>query len=426
MIYLGHFKEINNTLGHHNGDALLTMIALRLNGVVSQFPGVINLGAQDNKPSHLAALEGVVFGILLESIEQSLLTSISEKVQQSLNQPFECERMSLDITAFLGIACYPEHGRNSADILQHAHVAIEIAQLRDQQVVFYSAELDPYSARRLSLVSELKHALRVGDLQLYYQPQVDLRLHQVIGVEALIRWRHRVHGFISPQEFIPVAEKTGVIRQISAWVIDQAMQQAQRFHQQGLLLRISINLSAKNLQEMELPDSVLTGLQQYGISADSLCFEITETAMMMDPSRSIRNILALHECGIRLSIDDFGTGYSSLAYLKSLPVTEIKIDRSFVSEMRHDNDDQVIVRTTLNMSHNLGKEVVAEGIEDQETYQVLLELGCDIGQGYFIARPQPIDALMTWLEQSEYAIRVTRARAPVFHVFNPIDPKRLS
>ena len=426
LIYLGHFKEINNTLGHHNGDALLTMIALRLNGVVSQFPGVINLGAQDNKPSHLAALEGVVFGILLESIEQSLLTSISEKVQQSLNQPFECERMSLDITAFLGIACYPEHGRNSADILQHAHVAIEIAQLRDQQVVFYSAELDPYSARRLSLVSELKHALRVGDLQLYYQPQVDLRLHQVIGVEALIRWRHRVHGFISPQEFIPVAEKTGVIRQISAWVIDQAMQQAQRFHQQGLLLRISINLSAKNLQEMELPDSVLTGLQQYGISADSLCFEITETAMMMDPSRSIRNILALHECGIRLSIDDFGTGYSSLAYLKSLPVTEIKIDRSFVSEMRHDNDDQVIVRTTLNMSHNLGKEVVAEGIEDQETYQVLLELGCDIGQGYFIARPQPIDALMTWLEQSEYAIRVTRARAPVFHVFNPIDPKRLS
>ena len=170
----------------------------------------------------------------------------------------------------------------------------------------------------------------------------------------------------------------------------------------------------------------MTGLQQYGISADSLCFEITETAMMMDPSRSIRNILALHECGIRLSIDDFGTGYSSLAYLKSLPVTEIKIDRSFVSEMRHDNDDQVIVRTTLNMSHNLGKEVVAEGIEDQETYQVLLELGCDIGQGYFIARPQPIDALMTWLEQSEYAIRVTRARAPVFHVFNPIDPKRLS
>lgn len=426
LIYLGHFKEINNTLGHHNGDELLKMIAVRLNGVVNQFPEVINLAAPDNKPSHLAALEGVVFGVLLESIEESLLFSISEKVQQSLNQPFECQRMSLDITAFLGIACYPEHGRNSADILQHAHVATEIAQLRDQQVVFYSSELDPYSARRLTLVAELKHALRAGDLQLYYQPQVDLRLSAVIGVEALIRWRHRVHGFIPPQEFIPVAEKTGVIRQITAWVMDQAMQQAQCFHQQGLLMRVSINLSAKNLQEIELPHTVLTTLQQYEIPADSLCFEITETAMMMDPSRSMRNILALHECGIRLSIDDFGTGYSSLAYLKSLPVSEIKIDRSFVTEMRQEVDDQVIVRTTLNMSHNLGKEVVAEGIEDQETYQALVELGCDIGQGYFICRPLPKDALMAWFSQSEYAVRKTYDRTPVFHVFNNVDPKRLS
>jgi predicted signal transduction protein with EAL and GGDEF domain len=426
LIYLGHFKEINNTLGHHNGDELLKMIALRLNGVVSQFPGVINLAAQENKPSHLAALEGVVFGVLLESIEQGLLISISENVQQSLNQPFECQLMSLDITAFLGIACYPEHGRTSVDILQHAHVAIEIAQLRDQQVVFYSAELDPYSARRLTLVAELKHALRVGDLQLYYQPQVDLRLNEVIGVEALIRWRHRVHGFIPPQEFIPVAEKTGVIRQITAWVLDQAMQQAQRFYQQGLLMRVSINLSAKNLQEIELPSVVLTTLKQYAVPADSLCFEITETAMMMDPSRSMRNILALHECGIRLSIDDFGTGYSSLAYLKSLPVSEIKIDRSFVTEMRQEIDDQVIVRTTLNMSHNLGKEVVAEGIEDRETYQALVELGCDIGQGYFICRPLPADALMTWFDQSEYAVRKTYEKAPVFHLFNTVDPKRLS
>ncbi len=426
LIYLGHFKEINNTLGHHNGDELLKRIALRLNDVVSQLPGVVNLEVREAKVAHLAALEGVIFGALLESVDQSTLISISEHVQQCLNQPFECQLMSLDITGFLGIACYPEHGSTSADILQHAHVAIEIAQLRDQQVVFYSAELDPYSARRLTLVSELKHALRVGDLQLYFQPQVDLRLREVIGVEALFRWRHRVHGFIPPHEFIPVAEKTGVIRQLTAWVIDESMQQAQRFYQQGISMRVSINLSAKNLQEMELPNSVLASLQKYAIPADILCFEITETAMMMDPSRSMRNILALNECGIRLSIDDFGTGYSSLSYLKSLPVSEIKIDRSFVTEMCQENDDQVIVRTTLNMSHNLGKEVVAEGIEDEKTYQALLELGCDIGQGYYIARPVPIDVLMNWFKRSEYSIRKIPSLTPSFRVYSNTDRKRLS
>jgi diguanylate cyclase (GGDEF)-like protein len=426
LIYLGHFKEINNTLGHHNGDELLKRISHRLNAVVSQLPGVVNLEAQEAKVSHLAALEGVVFGVLMESIEQSLLISISEHIHQCLNQPFEYQAMSLDITGFLGIASYPEHGRNSSDILQHAHVAIEVAQERDQQVVYYSSELDPYSARRLTLVAELKHALRVGDLQLYYQPQVDLRLNEVIGVEALIRWRHRIHGFISPEEFIPVAEKTGVIRQLTAWVMDTAMYQAQLFYLKGLSLRVSINLSAKNLQEVDLPNEMLACLQKYGIPADMLGLEITETAMMMDPSRSMRNIVALNDCGIRLSIDDFGTGYSSLAYLKSLPVAEIKIDRSFVSDMCNDNDDQVIVKTTLNMSHNLGKEVVAEGIEDAETFHALLGLGCDIGQGYYIARPAPAEILMNWLKNTEYSVRKIHTVVPAFHVYSGHDAKRLS
>ncbi|MEJ2743125.1 MAG: EAL domain-containing protein [Gammaproteobacteria bacterium] len=402
LIYLDRFKEINNTLGHHNGDELLKRVARRLNGLATQMPGVMNLELREGKYASLAAIDGVVFGMLLQDLGKECLANASEQVLRSLSYPFEFKRMTLDISPHLGIATFPSHGKGATELLQHAYVAVALAQERDESVVYYTQKLDPYSARRLTLVAELKHALHIDELELFYQPQVDVKQNVVIGVEALLRWVHPKHGFISPDEFIPVAEKTGVIKQLTSWVLEAAMCEAAKWYSRGVLLRVSVNLSAKNLHSPELPKQIFTLLKKFELPPEAIALEITETAMMLDPARAFRTISELHDYGIRLSIDDFGTGYSSLAYLKQLPVSEIKIDRSFVGGMCRDTGDQVIVNTTLSMSHNLGLEVVAEGVEDERTLIALKRLGCDIAQGYYISKPIPSPELELWLRRCRY------------------------
>jgi len=404
LVYLDRFKEINNTLGHHNGDQLLTRVARRLSGLATQLPGVINLDVQSEKLSPLAAIDGVVFGVLLQDISPDLLQISAEQILRSLGYPFEFKKFTLDISAYIGIASYPANGKGAAELLQHAYVAVELAQQRDESMLYYTHELDPYSARRLTLVGELKHALRSNELEVYYQPQLDIKQDIVIGVEALVRWCHPEHGFISPAEFIPVAEKTGVIKHLTTWVLERAIQDAAGWYERGILLRVSVNLSAKNLQESDLAAQVIELLHKYQLPTEAIALEITETAMMVDPARALRIITQLHDFGIRLCVDDFGTGYSSLAYLKQLPVAEIKIDRSFVGEMCRNTDDQIIVNTTLNMSHNLGLEVVAEGVEDEATLVSLRRLGCDLAQGYYIAKPMPIQEIDAWLSKSSHNV----------------------
>lgn len=404
LIYLDRFKEINNTLGHHNGDELLKRVARRLSGLATQLPGIVNLELKEDKVSHLGAIDGVVFGMVLHDISPELLQNTGEQIIRSLNYPFEFKKMTLDISAFIGIASFPAHGKGASELLQHAYVAVELAQQKDTPMLYYTQELDPYSARRLTLVGELKHALRADELEIFYQPQLEVKQDLVIGVEALVRWEHPRHGFISPAEFIPVAEKTGVIKQLTAWVLERAIKDTASWYEQGIFLRVSVNLSAKNLQESDLPAQVISLLAKYNLPPEAIALEITETAMMHDPARALKIITELHDFGIRLSVDDFGTGYSSLAYLKQLPVAEIKIDRSFVGEMLRNTDDQVIVNTTLNMSHNLGLEVVAEGVEDERTLLALKRLGCDVAQGYFIARPMSLLNMGQWLASTEHDV----------------------
>lgn len=404
LIHLDRFKEINNTLGHHNGDELLRRVARRLSGLATQQTGVLNLELQEGKRSPLAAIDGVVFGLLLHDVTREQMQNASEQVLRSLSYPFEFKKMTLDISAHIGIASYPDDGKKASELLQHAYVAVELAQQQDDAIVCYTHELDPYSARRLTLVGELKHALRTSELEMYYQPQLDVKQDLVIGMEALIRWFHPEHGFISPAEFIPVAEKTGVIKHLTAWVLEQAIQDAAGWYDRGILLRVSVNLSAKNLQESDLPTQIIELLRKYRLPPEAIALEITETAMMVDPARALKIITQMHDFGIRLSVDDFGTGYSSLAYLKQLPVAEIKIDRSFVGEMCRNTDDQVIVNTTLNMSHNLGLEVVAEGVEDEQTLLSLKRLGCDVAQGYFIAKPMTLGDVEQWLIKTSHNV----------------------
>ncbi len=406
LIYLDGFKEINNTLGHHNGDELLKKVGRRLSGFASQLEGLVSLDACEDKVAPLAVLDGIVFGMLVYNVDRHTESHIGGQVLRCLSYPFEFLDMSLDVTGFLGVASYPENGNSSEDLLQHAFVAVELAQGRDEMVLYYHSDLDPYSAKRLTLVGELKQALRVGGLELYYQPQLDLRNDLIIGFEALVRWNHPKHGFISPAEFIPIAEKTGVIRQLTMWVLETALCEIAQWRRNNTNLRVSVNLSAKNLQETELSAHIMNLIQKYDVSPYSLALEITETAMMLDPVRALKIMEALHEYGIRLCIDDFGTGYSSLAYLKQLPVDEIKIDRSFVSDMCQDNDNQVIVKTTVNMIHSLSMfvEVVAEGVEDEETLDALKALGCDILQGYYLNKPMTINEIKAWIKEAPYEV----------------------
>jgi len=391
LMDLDRFKEINDTLGHHRGDLLLQQVGARLRSLLFA-------------PDLVARLGGDEFAVLLPRLAKvEDIHVVIQKIQSALQPPLMIEGLPIAVEASIGVALYPEHGGNPDSLLQRADVAMYTAKQTGRSCVIYDSNDDQHSPRRLALMGELRHAIEQGQLCLYYQPKIDLKTRRVVGVEALVRWQHPEYGFIPPDQFIGPAERTGQIKVLTQWVLETALRQCQGWRRPGI--GISVNLSARNLQEAGLVERVAEALQRTGEAPDHLALEITESAIMADPNTAMGVLTRLSQMGVKLSIDDFGTGYSSLSYLKRLPVDEIKIDKSFVIGMETDDNDAVIVRSTIDLAHNLGLKVVAEGVENQALLEKLSALGCDEAQGYYMSRPLPAEEVVRWCSESPWGMK---------------------
>jgi diguanylate cyclase (GGDEF)-like protein/PAS domain S-box-containing protein len=387
MIDLDRFKEVNDSLGHDAGDNLLQEVARRLAG---------SLRASDT----IARLGGDEFGVLLpRQCRPEDVRRVIDRIGAALALPVVLDELPLAIEGSLGVAMYPEHGDNVDTLLQRADMAMYTAKESSSPYAFFDESADHYDPTRLTLVCELRRAIDEHELVLYYQPKKTVSNGEIASVEALLRWQHPTRGLVLPNDFIPVAQQTSLIRPLTLYVIDEALRQCRAWIDEGLKLSIAVNLSIRNLLDVEFPAQVAALLEKWKIDASYLELEITESTMLTDPVRTMRVLERLSAMGIRLSIDDFGTGYSSLSYLSRLPVDEIKIDRSFVTNMTLNRGDAVIVRSTIDLGRNLGLEVVAEGVETEECWDELMALGCTSAQGYFFSRPLPAAELGAWLRE---------------------------
>jgi diguanylate cyclase (GGDEF)-like protein len=386
LLDLDHFKEINDTLGHHYGDQLLRELGPRLARTVGPDGLVARLGGDE-----FAVFPGE------RTDDPDRLHRIAIALIDEVQRPFAVEQMILQIGASLGIARFPHDGDDSGALLRGADVAMYAAKEARAGHRLYAAELDRHSRDRLTVLSDLRHALESDEILIHYQPIVDAHTGAVVSAEALARWQHPELGMIPPGSFIPVAEQTGLIGPLTWVVLEGALAQCGAWHRAGHALSVAVNLSVRNLLDQDLPRQIEERLKRHELPASALRVEITESMIMADPDRSLQTVLALSALGVHVSIDDFGTGYSSLSMLKRLPVDELKIDRSFVSPMMHDESDMIIVRSTINLGHDLGMKVIGEGVEDQGTLDRLAALGCDLIQGYHVSRPLPADAVTQWL-----------------------------
>ena len=387
MMDLDRFQHVNDVLGHSFGDKLLRQVGLRLEQHLER-PG-----------AKVARLGGDEYAILLPDSDQFEAMRQAKRIQQALEQPISIDDQTVDLGAGIGISGYPDHGQNSDTLLSTAEVAMYVAKRRGSSIVIYDPSIDKSSQESLSLLSELRRALDRNEFLLYAQPKVDMASGRVVGAEALVRWIHPEKGFIGPDSFIPFAETTGFVSMLTTWMLGQAGALCAELEQKGIKLKFSVNLSTRDLLDQELPGRVADILARNRLSPASMCLEITESAIMDDPVRAQLTLERLHSMGVELAIDDFGTGYSSLAYLKRLPVDELKIDKSFVLNMEHDADDAKIVKSTIDLGHNMGLRVVAEGLETLPVWHLLRQMGCDQAQGYYLSKPMPGDKLIAWLEQ---------------------------
>ncbi|MGH2893081.1 MAG: putative bifunctional diguanylate cyclase/phosphodiesterase, partial [Solirubrobacteraceae bacterium] len=394
VIDLDRFKEVNDTLGHHSGDLLLQAVALRIHQAVRDCDVVSRLGGDE-------------FAVLLRGASEESARDVAQRIGVALGQRFNLGGATMDIEASIGIAFYPHHGADVNVLLQRADLAMYRAKERHDGFSIYTAELDSDQPGLMSLLGDLRHGLEHDELTLHYQPKAALATGEVTHVEALVRWDWPGHGLQPPSEFIPLAERTGLIKQLSASVLDAALRQARAWADAGQDLTVAVNLSARNLLEEDLPETVAGLLADHGVPAHRLILEITESAIMSDETHSMDVLVRLSELGVCLSIDDFGTGYSSLSRLRRLPVDEIKIDRSFVAHMDRERGDALIVQSTIELAHNLGLRVVAEGVETKAIWSALGQLGCDYAQGYFLRKPMAPDELCEWLAQSGAAPSIT-------------------
>lgn len=387
---IDRFKDINDTLGHPVGDALLKQVAERLRSRLRDSDTVARLGGDE-------------FAVLLPSVERQHAAMAARMLLQSLRVPFTLDDRSLDIGASVGIVLYPDHGADADILIQRADVAMYVAKHAGGGYAFYEAEHDRGASQRLALMAELRRAVEQEQFELHYQPKIDLATGRVMGVEALMRWRHPRDGLIMPDAFIPMLEQTGQIRALTPWMLSEALAFGRRLQAAGMSVTVSMNLSVRDLQDPNLDDTLAEQLS--AVQADpSMCeFEVTESAVMTEPQRAIEALNRLAETGFRLAIDDFGTGYSSFAYLKKLPVNTLKIDKSFVIGMSHDDNDAAIVRASIELAHSLNLKIVAEGVEDAGTLERLRLLGCDAAQGHYISRPLIGDELLSWLSRSSWA-----------------------
>jgi diguanylate cyclase (GGDEF)-like protein len=386
VIDLDRFKELNDTLGHRYGDKLLCLIGPRISPLLRQSDTVARLGGDE-------------FAVLLpDSGGPAAAQDVADRIVAALHEPFALDSLTFTIAASCGVASSPDDGVDVDELLQHADVAMYIAKDAHSGAVSYNPTLDINTPKRLAILNELPRAIKEGHLRLHYQPKSDVATGRVTGMEALVRWEHPVRGLIPPDDFIPLAEHTGLITPLTTWVLNEALTQCRHWLDTTTAnLSISINLAARTLLDEKFPAEVSDALRRHGVPARLLNFEVTETSIMVDPLKAQSLLQKIHDLGVELSIDDFGTGYSSLSYLKFLPVSELKIDQSFVKHMHDDANDAVIVRSVIDLAHNLGLKTVAEGIEDEATLQQLDILGCDLGQGYHLARPMPAAAVDEWL-----------------------------
>ncbi|MDQ2075347.1 GGDEF domain-containing phosphodiesterase [Marinimicrobium sp. ABcell2] len=391
IIDLDRFKEINDTLGHQVGDYLLRLIGPRLESEMADIPGVV------------ARLGGDEFAVFMPEVANSRQALVfGHRVLDALRNEFDVDGYSIEISASIGISVCPTQARDVSTMMRYADVAMYQAKTEMCGAALYDPEKDPHSPKRLSMMVELRKAIRDDQLSLYYQPKIDLQERRCYGFEALLRWNHPELGFVSPGEFIPIVEMTNLIHPMTHWVLEQSIRQCRQWHDQGLSVSVAVNLSARNLMDETMPRQVEKLLEQYQLPASALELEITESSIMNDPARAMKVLEWLHELGVSLSIDDFGTGYSSLAYLKRLPVQTLKIDYSFVRHMLDDEQDEIIVNSTIQLAHNLGLSVVAEGVECEELLERLSAMGCDRAQGYHIARPLAPDQLQQWIDSAPW------------------------
>ena len=387
LLDLDGFKDVNDTLGHHTGDAILEEVADRLTDT---------LGAR----GLVARLGGDEFAfVLTEPTDTESLQRTGQEILQALSLPLAVGGLVLALRASLGGSLAPQHGEDSSLLLRRADVAMYEAKARGGGLEIYDFRTDHHSTRRLLLSTELRQAIGKNDLQVWYQPQASLLTEEIVGCEALLRWHHPIHGEVSPNEFIPAAEQSGLVIPLTWWALETAITQMRAWHDRGLVLNMAVNMSGRSLFDTDVVGRVESLLLASGVDPHWLTLEVTESSVMADQDRSRRVIEALSGLGVQLAIDDFGTGYSSLGRLKRLPIQVVKIDRSFVKQMSRDEDDEAIVRSTIDLARHMGHAVVAEGVEDQETWDQLAALGCDGAQGFLLARAMPAERFETWLQQ---------------------------
>jgi diguanylate cyclase (GGDEF)-like protein len=391
VLDINRFREINDTLGHVAGDRVLKEVANRLQ--------------QRCRPQdQVARLSGDQYAVLLGELPPMEVHALALRYREAFAAPLLLEGVSLDLSTSMGMAVHPEHGQRAGVLLQRAEIAMYLAKARRVGFMLYTAELDRHSLLRLTLMAELRAAIERNQLELYVQPKLDIRGWRIAGVECLVRWVHPEHGFVPPDEFIPLAEQTGAIRQLTAWMIGTALDWTQRWHEEGRRLRVAVNVSTIDLQDPGFPHRLAALIAERRLPFELLVLEVTESVVMDDPERALPVLAQLRDMGIGLSIDDFGTGYSSMAQLKRLPVEELKIDKSFVFDVTSNPDDAVIVRSIIDMAHNMELRVVAEGVESDAALDYLKRFGCDVAQGYFLSRPMPAAELSAWLEASPYLV----------------------
>jgi diguanylate cyclase (GGDEF)-like protein len=389
ILDLDEFKEVNDTLGHQYGDLLLVEVGARLTATVGTAGTVARLGGDE-------------FAVLLPgSTAEDAVLHLGRRILRALEQPIPLDNLEVEMGASLGIALAPAHATDPAALLKRADLAMYDAKSSPRNLRLYEPELDTNDPRRLTVVSELRAALHNGDIEVHVQPQARLSDGAVVGVEALVRWQHPEFGWVPPDEFIPIAERSGLIGPLTSRVLDAALRACARWRAAGSDLSVAVNLSARSLHDADLVEEVARLLRRYGVPANRLTLEVTEGSVMADPTRAIAVLHQLRDLGVRLSVDDFGTGYSSLSYLKRLPVHEVKVDRSFIATLGEGGDDVAIVRAIIDLGRHLGLQVVAEGVEDAASWELLASMRCDLVQGWHLARPMPTAELLPWLVARE-------------------------
>lgn len=384
MLDIDRFREVNATFGHRNGDVLIQQFAERLTTAVGPYAMLGRLGGDE-------------FGVLLDNASIADSTAMARSILSALQAPFEIVGQTFDVDASIGIALSPEHGHDAGTLLRHADVAMYLAKQNHDGFAVFSAKMDTYSPDRLALLGELRRSIEKGHLFLAYQPLIRIADRKVMGMEALVRWQHPTHGLIYPDKFIGLAEGTGAIKPLTIWVLNEALRQCSLWRSAGYDLEVAVNLSPRNVHDVGLPEVITDLLLKYQVPPNRLTLEITEGALMSDQSGALVVLTKLSYTGIRLAIDDFGTGYSSLAYLQRLPTNTIKIDKSFVLRVAENPNDAAIVKSIIDLGHNLGHTILAEGVEQAPALERLAQLNCDAAQGYYMSRPLPVPQIDDWI-----------------------------